>query len=238
MIWVSWQWIFVIQALMGLVGWIGVYRMPETLAEPSHTTMIQTAGIYLDLLENKRYLGVALLMSLVVLPHFAFIGGSADIYITRMGLSEQAFGWFFALNAAAIMAGSFACTRLLGRVSSRSLLTASFAGILLGGVVMVSGLVPGAWGLGLPMAMASFAFGLSRPPSNNLVLEQVDRHAGAASALLVFIYFMMGAFSMWLISLDWTDKIQLIGLLAVVCGGDSVRLGHGRQKAAVTDRQS
>jgi len=219
MIWVSWQWIFVIQAVIGLAGWIGVYRMPETLAEPSDTTMIQTAGIYLQLLQNKRYLGFALLMSLVVLPHFAFIGGSADIYITRMGLSEQAFGWFFALNAAAIMAGSFACTRLLGRVRSRSLLTASFAGILLGGLVMVSDLVSGAWGLGLPMAITSFSFGLSRPPSNNLVLEQVERHAGAASSLLVFIYFMMGAFSMWLISLDWVDKVHLIGLLAAGCGG-------------------
>jgi DHA1 family bicyclomycin/chloramphenicol resistance-like MFS transporter len=44
----------------------------------------------------------ALMMSLVVLPHFAFIGGSADIYITRLGLSEQIFGYFFALNLATL----------------------------------------------------------------------------------------------------------------------------------------
>ncbi|MDA3897370.1 MAG: hypothetical protein PF482_14645 [Desulfobacteraceae bacterium] len=59
------------------------------------------------------------------------------------------------------------------------------------------------------MAVISFSFGLSRPPSNNLVLEQVDKNAGAASSLLIFIYFMLGAFSMWLISLDWTDKSAL-----------------------------
>lgn len=68
------------------------------------------------------------------------------------------------------------------------------------------------------MALASFSFGLSRPPSNNLVLEQVDRNAGAASSLLVFMYFVAGAFAMWLISLGWTDKVVVIGLLGIGCG--------------------
>jgi DHA1 family bicyclomycin/chloramphenicol resistance-like MFS transporter len=69
------------------------------------------------------------------------------------------------------------------------------------------------------MALISFSFGLSRPPSNNLVLEQVARHAGAAASLLIFIYFLLGAFAMWLISLDWTDKIRTIGILGAGAGG-------------------
>jgi DHA1 family bicyclomycin/chloramphenicol resistance-like MFS transporter len=98
-------------------------------------------------------------------------------------------------------------------------LTAGFAGILIGGIGMIVRWIPGPWGLALPMAVISFSFGISRPPSNNLVLEQVDRHAGAASSLLIFIYFMLGAFAMWLISLDWADKIRTIGVLGAVCGG-------------------
>ena len=218
MAWLSWQWVFVIQAIIGAVAWIGVFQMPEPLKALSATTALQTAGIYFQLLRNRRYVGFSLMMSLVVLPHFAFIAGSADIYITRFGLSEQVFGYFFALNAASIMAGSFACTRFLG-LRTRGLLTAGFAGILIGGLVMFTRLLPGPWGLALPMAVISFSFGLSRPPSNNLVLEQVDRHAGAASSLLIFIYFMLGAFSMWLISLDWADKIRFIGLMGTAVGG-------------------
>ena len=217
--WFSWRWVFVIQGAIGTLAWIGVFRMPETLETPVATGALQTAGIYLQLLSNRRYMGFALMMSLVVIPHFAFIGGSADIYITRLGLSEQMFGYFFALNAAAIMAGSFACTRLTGRVRSKGLLTTGFAGILIGGIGMIMRWIPGPWGLALPMAVISFSFGISRPPSNNLVLEQVDRHAGAASSLLIFIYFMLGAFAMWLISLDWADKIRTIGMLGTVCGG-------------------
>jgi DHA1 family bicyclomycin/chloramphenicol resistance-like MFS transporter len=219
MTWFSWRWVFVIQGAIGTIAWIGVFRMPETLKTPVAAGALQTAGSYLQLMSNRRYMGFALMMSLVVLPNFAFIGGSADIYITRLGLSEQMFGYFFALNAAAIMAGSFACTRLTGRVRSTGLLTAGFAGILIGGIGMIVRWIPGPWGLALPMAVISFSFGISRPPSNNLVLEQVDRHAGAASSLLIFIYFMLGAFAMWLISLDWADKIRTIGVLGAVCGG-------------------
>ena len=108
MTWFSWRWIFVIQAAIGMIAWVGVFRMPETLKSFSAAGALQTAGIYLQLLRNRHYVGYALMMSLVVLPHFAFLAGSADIYITRLGLSEQVFGYFFVLNAAAIMAGSFA----------------------------------------------------------------------------------------------------------------------------------
>ena len=219
MTWFSWRWIFVIQGVIGMIGWIGVFRMPETLKTPSSTGIFQVAGIYRQLLGNRRYLGYALMMSLIVMPHFAFIGGSADIYITRLGLSEQLFGYFFALNALAVMAGSFAFTRLLRRFKSKDLLTTGFAGILIGGLWMLVRWLPGPWGLALPMAVMSFSFGLSRPPSNNLVIEQVDQNAGAASSLLIFIYFMLGAFSMWLIALDWTDKIRTIGLLGTATGG-------------------
>lgn len=219
MTWVSWRWVFVTQAAVALVAWAGVLRMSETLKHPSASGFLQTAGIYLELLGNRRYLGFALMMSIIVLPHFAFIAASSDIYITRLGLSEQTFGYFFAFNAAAIMVGSIACTRLLRRMASRHLLTVGFAGILIGGGVMLTRWLPGPWGLALPMALISLCFGLSRPPSNNLVLEQVDRHAGAASSLLIFIYFMLGAFAMWLISLDWTDKIFTIGILGAGAGG-------------------
>ena len=217
--WFAWRWIFVAQAAVATIAWIGVWRMPETLPERQSMSALQTAGIYLGLFRNRRYIGYALLMSVVILPHFAFIAGSSDIYITRMGLSEQNFGYFFALNAAAIMAGSLACTKLLDRIGSRALMTIGFAGILVGGLIMLTRWIPGPWGLASPMAAISFCFGLSRPPSNNLVLEQVDRHAGAASSLLIFIYFMLGAFSMWLISLDWFDKIRIIGMLAAGAGG-------------------
>ena len=219
MTWFSWPWIFVCQAAIGLLAWGGVYYLEEPLKTRSATGVKAIAGMYLQHLQNKKYLALVILFSLIVLPHFSFIGSAADIYINRYNLSEQLFGYFFAFNALAIMSGSYAFTLLHSIIESRHVLTISFAGILLSGLLMYSGIFPGPWGLAVPMAIASFSFGLSRPPSNNLILEQVDRGAGTASSFMIFIYFMIGAFSMWLISLGWTDKIHVISLLALFSGG-------------------
>lgn len=160
----SWPWIFICQGAIGFVAWAGVFFMEEPLKELSASGVRATAGMYLQLLHNKSYLGMVVLFSLIVFPHFSFIGSAADIYINTFGTSEQVFGYFFAFNAFSIMAGSFAFTRLHKRIESRKLLTISFAGILLGGLLMRSALFSGPWTLALPMALVSFFFGCSRPP--------------------------------------------------------------------------
>ncbi|MDY0291883.1 MAG: hypothetical protein RBR02_06070 [Desulfuromonadaceae bacterium] len=47
----------------------------------------------------------------------------------------------------------------------------------------------------------------------------MDKYAGSASSLLIFIFFTLGACAMWFISFAWIDKVQVIGLLAVGVGG-------------------
>ncbi|MDY0191089.1 MAG: multidrug effflux MFS transporter [Desulfuromonas sp.] len=215
----SWHWVFYTQAAIGIIALGGVLRMQESLVTASQGSILTALGMYGSLLRNRRYVVLIVLFSLIVLPHFSFIGSAAHIYISKFGLSEQVFGYFFAFNAMAIMAGSFACSRIQKRLSSRWLLTLSFAGILLGGILMSMAFFHGPWRLAVPMALASFAFGLSRPPSNHIVLEQVEHGAGAAASLMVFLYFIAGAFSMWFISLNWDDTIQIIGTLACGVGG-------------------
>lgn len=215
----SWRWIFVSQAIFGIVAWIGILCLPETLKTPTTTPILKIVGIYLELLRNRRYVIYMLTFSLIGLAHFAFIGGSANIYITQMGLSEQAYSYFFALNAMAMMLGAFACSKVVRRFKSTSLITVSLSGILFGGLAILFSGLPHPWDLALPMTIITFSYGFNRPVSNNLVLEQVDQNAGAASALLTFSYFMVGVFSMWLIALDWNDKISTIGVLGVGSGG-------------------
>lgn len=215
----SWRWIFVAQSLFGGVAWICILNLPETLNTPAAFPFSQTVGIYLELLRNRRYIFYTLMISMVSLAHFAFIGGSADIYITRIGLSEQVYGYFFALNALAMMSGAFTCSRVAQRFNSTVSITASFAGILIGGLALLFSRLPGPWALALPMTIMTFSYGFNRPLSYNLAMEQVDRNAGAASSLLTFSYFVVGAFSMWLVALDWHDKIAVIGILGAGSGG-------------------
>ncbi len=219
LIWFSWHVVFFIQATIGLIALVGVLRMPESLTTPEKGSVLTALAMYLHLFSNRRYMVLIVLFSCIVLPHFSFIGGASHIYISRFGTSKQVFGLLFAFNALAIMTGSFTCSRIQKHINARTLLTISFAGIFVSGLVMNWGIIPGPWGLAAPMALASFSFGLSRPPSNNIVLEQVEHGVGAASSLMVFVYFMVGAFSMWFISLNWINPIHVIGTLAICSGG-------------------
>jgi len=219
MAWLSWQWVFFIQALIGLFAWGGVFFLEEPLKEPSKGTLGKALTMYFELMHNRKYLVLILLFSLIVLPHFSFIGSAANIYITRFHLSEQVFGYFFAFNALSIMSGSFLCSKIIKFVEPQKLLALSFAGIMVSGVIMYASIFPGPWGLAIPMALASFSFGLSRPPSNHIVLEQVDQGVGAASSLMIFLYFTMGAFAMWFISIGWADQIRALAVFAMVSGG-------------------
>ena len=214
----SWRAIFILLAAVGLAGLFGVHRMQETLSADQRNERVDLVNTYRHLVFNRAYAAMVLVFCLAVIPLFSFIAASSDIYITVLGLSEQIYGYFFGFNALALMGGAFCCTRISGRFPSQSIISFCFVGIALGGLLLV--LVPhsGPWHLALPMFLISFSSGLSRPPSNNLVLRQVEQGAGAASSLLMFAFMTTGAVSMWFISLNWEDKVQVLGVLGVICG--------------------
>lgn len=218
LLYLSWHWIFLMEAFMGIIAIFGVLRFPETLPEVSETPLSKVMNTYGKLLLNPSYLIMVLVVSVSFFPLFSFIAGSSAIYINEFGMSEQKYSYFFAFNALALMIGAFFCLRLIRKVSSRHLMTIGFAGVFLGGVLLLFMGQHGPWSFALPMFLVSFSLGLSRPPSNNLVLEQVDRDIGSASSLLIFTYFTFGAVSMWFISLEWADKIPVLGTTVVGCG--------------------
>ena len=218
LVYLSWHWIFFVQGMMGVIGLLGVLRTPETLKEASETPLSRVMHSYGKLLLNKNYVIMVLMMSISLLPLYSFIAGSSAVYINGFGLSEQSFSYLFAFNALALMAGSISCLKLSERTNSKYLITAGFAGIVLGGILILTIGQHGPWSFAIPMAMITYSIGISRPPSNHLVLEQVRKDAGSASSLLIFTYFTLGAVGMWLVSQNWFERIQILGTIALICG--------------------
>ncbi len=215
MTWLSWHWVFIVQAIIGVLAFIGVLRLEEPLQKRSEGSVAAAMGTYLTLLRNRNYMSMVVLFSLIVLTHFSFIGSAANIYINDFGATEQVFSYYFAFNAMCIMAGAFMCSRIQKFIAPKTLLTLSFAGILCAGILMYFDIFPGPWSLALPMGLASFSFGINRPTSNHLILEQVQEAAGAASSVMMFLFFLTGAFAMWFISLGWEDTIHTLALTAM-----------------------
>lgn len=214
----SWNWIFFAQGLMGIICLLGVLRTPETLKKRSDESLSKVMHSYGRLLLNKKYILMVLVMSISLLPLYSFIAGSSAVYINGFGLSEQKFSYLFAFNALALMAGSISCLKLTERTNSKHLITAGFAGIVLGGILILTIGQHGPWSFAIPMAMITYSIGISRPPSNHLVLEQVCKDAGSASSLLIFTYFTLGAVGMWIISQNWIERIRILGTITLICG--------------------
>ncbi|MCJ8499469.1 multidrug effflux MFS transporter [Desulfatitalea alkaliphila] len=223
---VGWRWVFICQGGMGMIAWVGVFRMTESLQRFQAVSAREAVRVYFRLFRNRRYTGLLLAMSLLVFPFFAFIAGSPDIYMTRFGMDERQFGLFFGFNAFAFMCGPMAFSRLSRRVSTASLLTVAFAGIAISSLLMLIWPYDSPWRLALPMWGITFFLGMSRPPSNNLILDQVDRDVGAASALIIFTFMTCGAISMGLISLQWTDKIRVLSSMGAIGGTAAFLFWH------------
>lgn len=216
MTWLSWHWIFFAQALMGVISLVGVLLMDEPLKNPSRGSVLATLGLYGQLFHNRRYLLLVGLFSIIVFAPFSFIGSAKDIYITGFGMSAQRFSYFFAFNAVMLMAGAFTCSQAQKIVSSETLMNISFAGMLVAGIILNFKLLDGPWGFALPMGLLSLFFGMGRPTSNHLVLQEVDEGAGSASSFMVFFYFILAAVAAWFISLGWNNTILVIGRIGVV----------------------
>jgi len=212
----SWRWIFGIQACVALVGLYGVYRLEEPVTELTRGGVVAVAGRYLVVLKNGRFLSLALAFAVMTLPHFGFIGGSSDIYINGFDMPNHLFGLYFGVNALGFMTGSFTCTRLSGVLKPVRNLYISLGLVLMAGALLLALGGTSPLTVALPMVCVTFAVGFSRPVSNSMILDQVDSDVGAASGIMTFLFFFIGAMSMEVISLEWPNKPAVLGLLALV----------------------
>ncbi len=211
----SWRYIFVCQGVLALVSLYGVLRLVEPEFERTLGGFVSIARRYLILFRNPAFVAYTAVFSIIPAGFFAFVAGSSDIYITGFGLSEQSYGLYFGFNALCLMIGSLLCSRLCVSYTSHSILLWSLVGLGLSGGAMVftNGSTPLLFLLS--MGGISFFMGLGRPLCVNMILDQVEKDVGAASALLNFAFFLVGAIAMETISLDWNSKALVIGVLSL-----------------------
>ncbi len=212
----SWRWVFFLQSLLGIISGIGVLLMEESSKSFNTEGLGRVFKSYLRLMANKTFIFLTIGFAFLGFPFFAFIGCSSDIFISRLGYNEKEFGYFFSLNSFAFMIAPFIFSKMSKYFSLKQLLSVSFIGVLVSSLVMTTTMIPLPYRLIIPMWLLTFFFAFGRPPSNNLLLEQVEQDVGAASSLMVFFYFMTGSISMWIISQDWHDKIVIMGWLGTI----------------------
>lgn len=212
----SWRWIFVSQGALAFFGLYGSITLREPEFERTRGGVFAVAGRYISLLRNHRYTLLVAAFSLMPTAFFSFLAASSDIYISGFGISEQQFGLYFGFNALCLMLGSFLCSRLTVGYSAFTIAKISLAGMLCASGIMI--LVNGTAALQFMfiMGMISFFLGLSRPIAVHLTLDQVNVDVGAASSLINFSFFILGAIGMQTVSMNLLPKPLFIGLVGAV----------------------
>ena len=128
---------------------------------------------------------------------FAYIAVSPFVLIDGYGVSTDAFGFYFAATAFALMLGSLFGARLLraGR-SPGAMLVIGTSLLLAGGILVVIGTHVerlGIAGFIVPMVIYFFGTGISGPSATALAMEPVPHIAGTASAAIGVLTMTAGA---------------------------------------------
>jgi len=195
--WTSWRGVFVTLAVIGalllaVVALLLPESLPEGLRSPARPGAVLRT--YARLLTQRSFVGYALASGLMFAAMFAYISGSSFALQGVYGLSPQQFSLVFGLNGVGIIAMGGVNRRLVGRVSEHTLLLAGLsiaaaAGLgVLAAVVFHLGLV----GLLVPLFLLVSTVGMVMPNATSLALADQARSAGAASALLGVLQFVIG----------------------------------------------
>ena len=194
--------------LASTVGWrhalaaIGVFgavclalvalAMPETLRErnPNALRLAPMFAMWARILRHPTFTAWALLIACTYGGLFAFLAGSAFVFIDVLGSSRMAFGLYLAGSSVSYIVGTFCCRRWLLRHGLAGAVKRGAAFTLAGGASMAAlawaGVI-GPWAIAVPQFLFAFGHGIHQPCGQAAVIGPFPQQAGAASALAGFI---------------------------------------------------
>ena len=207
---------------VGLAGFLRLQesRSEETTAHAATETPLQA---FVALAAERRLVGYALAAALNGATLFTYIASSPDLLIRTYGISPQAFGWVFGVNAVAIIGGNQVNRLLLRRRTPDQVL--AYSSLIAVGVstalaaAAVSGfgerytVLPLLFGL-----MASLGFIQGNTMAGALNVD--PRRAGAISALMGGVSFVTGALASAAAGVlhDGTPRPMALVMFAAIAG--------------------
>ena len=194
----GWLVIFVALAVLTAVMAAGVLALvPETLPpEARHSGGLRAlAGSVGAVLGNRQYVGYLFVAIGAFGALFAYIAASPFVMQNVLGLSAQAYGIAFGVNALGLLGGSVLAVRLAGRVPLRRQVAAGIVVLWTSAALQLVNLsLAPAPVVTLGLLWVSVAsFGLVFGNTAALALGEVAQWRGTASAFYGFFQFGAGA---------------------------------------------
>lgn len=227
----GWNGVFIILAFITAVILAAVYFfLPGGKGADSSLSLKPRAvlGGFRIVVKQPQFMVYTLAGGLGTAAPFAYIAGSPDVFMNIYGLTEQQYGWIFALLASAMIGSTQLNHVLLKRFKNEDLVKVAFIyqGVI--GILLVGGTLYGGWGL-YSLLLLMFIFltgqGLIGPNATALSLAPFSKHAGSAAALLGTWRMGLGAIITALVSaLHNNTALPMVGMMAACSWGSLVLL--------------
>lgn len=202
----SWHSIFWLLTVIGLLMFISLFRLPETLSMERRlpASIGKTFVNYWYLMKHKVFMRYTLCVTFYYVAAYAFIAGSPKIYISYFGIDPQHYGWLFAVNIVGVMGISFLNRSLVIHRSLHRLLNVATT-ISLIAVVTLTVFVRADWGgiyIIVGMVFIFFSMnGIIAASATAAALDEVPQIAGSASALIGALQYGSGIVSSLLLAI-------------------------------------
>lgn len=198
--WAGWRAVFLFLAVGGtLLAIVITLSLEESIRTRNGRALVLTSLVanYWRVLSHRSCLGYAMVGGLSFGALFAYVSGSAFVFIEVFKVDAHVYGGLFAVNAFCLAIGAFTSGRLATRrVSGRRLIiTGLIIGLVTSSLLLafaVSGIMTLASTMPLLM-LNTFAIGLLSPNVVHGTLEPLPEIAGVASSVFGGIRMMTGA---------------------------------------------
>ncbi|NOZ43096.1 MAG: multidrug effflux MFS transporter [Alphaproteobacteria bacterium] len=195
----GWRASFAVLVLFGLICVFGIlFILQETNQhkDPGAIHPGQTLRNYASLLKDRPYLGYLLISAFSYSGLFAFISGSAFVFIQVLGLTADQYGYSFATAVVGYMIGTQVGGRLVTavgiiRIVGIGVVISALAGFIMLGLALVP--VNHVAAILAPMVLYMVGLGMTLPPSLAGMIGPFPKMAGAASSLAGFAQYSFAA---------------------------------------------
>lgn len=196
--WLGWRAIFLLQGSAGLAAVAACFfRLPESHGGTRRTlNPRRVLWDYLMLSLDRRFIGYVLAGAVSHAGLFAYITGSAHVFIDLFHVRAENFGLFFGTNALGLITVSQVTARLLRHHKAERILLLSQSVQCLAGLALLAAAVTGfggLWGIAVGLFVFVSLNAAILPTASGLALRHFGLQAGMASALLGTIQFGLGA---------------------------------------------
>ncbi|MBD8489405.1 Bcr/CflA family multidrug efflux MFS transporter [Echinicola sp. CAU 1574] len=219
----SWNTVFLILASITLVIIVASYFFLPDGATPDNEISLrpnQVVKKYVEVTKNRQFLVYMLIGGIAGAAPFAYISGSADVFMNIYQVSEQQYGWIFALLATAMIGSTQLNHILLKKFSSEQIIKVALTYQTIIGFIMILG-VWNNWLNVYTLITLMFVFltghGLCNPNAAALTLAPFSRNAGSAAAMMGSMRMAMGGVVSAAVSIFHNDTASPMVIMMSFC---------------------